>query len=1094
MKTKFKKNGRRLLAAILCLVMAVMALPMSAFAWTSEEGVSCTSSFGDYYVGSDGGYYRSKSSYSFIVYDSDGNTSVRTISAGNAKRKYLMTDSSGTHQVYCVESGIDFNTGNSYVSQNGKNSSYFRKLPTEAQFGVMMALMYGWHEGKSSPVAGTNTDDYAFATQTIIWEYQQQLRTSPSDLHSANGIDADTYRYSLKGRPAEKCYDWILSQMASHYIIPSFAARNQSKADTYTLKYNPDRKNYSLTLTDTNNTLANLSLSASGIKVSRSGNQYTFTSDKMITSPITVSAQKAVNLDCDEMLIWGCVGKQTMVSGASDPVYFYFKIDTETYGTGLIKKTSEDGVVSGIKFNISGNGVNQTVVTKADGTVDISLMPGVYTVTEQPIDRYEPQSVQRITIVSGHTSTVTFSNTLKRGSLEIIKSSEDNLVEGVKFHLYGTSLSGLPVDEYAVTDANGVARFENVLISGATPYTVEEIDTAVRYVIPASQTAPIEWEKVTSRSFTNILKKFNVTVTKSDAEMGTAQGDASLAGAVYGIYKGEELIDTYTTDKNGQFTTKYYVCGNDWTVREISPSEGYLLDKTIHKVGAEPELYTVEFNSTANDVTEQVIKGNIAIIKHTDNGETQIETPETGAAFEVFLKAAGSFDAAEETERDILTCDENGFAQTKNMPYGILGYDRVGDTYVINEEQAETVRMIFDLYLQGFGSMKIAQILTERKRKTATGLIKWSVSNIMRAIKNATYTGTKCYNKSRSNNFLEQKRINNLDMSTYEYVEGDFPAIVSQEIWDKAQAIRENRMKPALVSAEKTTHSKRDSRDIWVNKLRCSCGSSYRKNKWHTKLDGKTSYGYQCYNQLNNGIRRKRAEIGLDTEGYCDSRMITDWKLDFMAKALLEHLWQERKESVLIALDLIRHYYKEERTLDNKSDAASIQARIDKANSRLANLIAMRADGEISKDEYQSMRSPIDKEIKELQKALEDTPTNKGCPRGLDLEGIRSTLNSLIDFSGSTISHDVINQFVYMVTPTSDTTFDWYVNLNGTADVKATFTAEGRKKSCIIKLEEIEKISSVHRKENEDNAHLIKNPIVFAFLHRLLLRSRETSN
>ena len=391
----------------------------------------------------------------------------------------------------------------------------------------------------------------------------------------------------------------------------------------------------------------------------------------MIASPITVSAQKAVNLDCDEMLIWGCVGKQTMVSGASDPVYFYFKIDTETYGTGLIKKTSEDGVVSGIKFNISGNGVNQTVVTKADGTVDISLMPGVYTVTEQPIDRYEPQSVQRITIVSGHTSTVTFSNTLKRGSLEIIKSSEDDMVEGVKFHLYGTSLSGLPVDEYAVTDANGVARFENVLISGADPYTVEEIDTAVRYVIPASQTAPIEWEKVTSRSFTNILKKFNVTVTKSDAEMGTAQGDASLAGAVYGIYKDEELIDTYTTDKNGQFTTKYYVCGNDWTVRELSPSEGYLLDRTIHKVGAEPELYTVEFNSTANDVTEQVIKGNIAIIKHTDNGETQIETPETGAAFEVFRKAAGSFDAAKETERDILTCDENGFAQTKDMPYGI---------------------------------------------------------------------------------------------------------------------------------------------------------------------------------------------------------------------------------------------------------------------------------------------------------------------------------------------------------------------------------------------------------------------------------------
>ena len=156
---------------------------------------------------------------------------------------------------------------------------------------------------------------------------------------------------------------------------------------------------------------------------------------------------------------------------------------------------------------------------------------------------------------------------------------------------------------------------------------------------------------------------------------------------------------------------------------------------------------------------------------------------------------------------------------------------------------------------------------------------------------------------------------------------------------------------------------------------------------------------------------------------------------------------------------------------------------MDKANSRLTNLIAMRADGEISKDEYQAMRSPVDEEIKKLQKALDEIPQEKSNPKGLDIEGIRSTLNSFIDFSGSTISHDVVNQFVYLITPTSDTTFDWYVNLNGTADVKATFTAEGRKKNCIIKLEEIEKISSVHREKNEDNAHFIKNPHIFTYLH-----------
>lgn len=382
----------------------------------------------------------------------------------------------------------------------------------------------------------------------------------------------------------------------------------------------------------------------------------------------------------------------------------------------------------------------------------------------------------------------------------------------------------------------------------------------------------------------------------------------------------------------------------------------------------------------------------------------------------------------------------------------ILGYDRVGDTYIINEEQAETVRIIFDLYLQGYGSMRIAKMLTEKKRKTASGIVKWNVSNIMRAIKNVTYTGTKCYNKSRSNNFLEQKRINNLDMSTYEYVEGDFPAIVSQEVWDKAQKIRESRVKPSLVSTTKTTHSKRDSKDIWVNKLRCSCGSSFRKDKWHTKLDGKISYGYQCYNQINNGNKKKREALGLDTEGYCDIKMITDWKLDFMAKELLEHLWQDRKASVLIAIDLIKRYYKDERLSENQHDAVSIKAKIDKAQTRLTNLIAMRADGELSKEEYQTMRKPIDDEIQQLQEKINQAPNDEQPKSGLELDGIISTLNTLIDFSGTKVSEEVINQFVYRVTPTSDTTFDWYVNLNGTADVRATFTAEGRKNRAVVKL------------------------------------------
>ena len=353
----------------------------------------------------------------------------------------------------------------------------------------------------------------------------------------------------------------------------------------------------------------------------------------------------------------------------SDPVKAYLNLKV-SYGSTKIVKTSEDGKVEGISFTITGNGVNKTVVTGAGGVIQIdNLAPGVYTVTEQSYDKYEPQEVRRVTVVSGQVATVNFNNTLKRGTLIVTKTSEDGLNEGVKFHLYGTSLSGLAVDEYAVTDSTGKAVFSDVLVG--TGYTLEEVDTAIRYVVPEKQTAAVEWNTVTNNSFTNILKKWNVTVTKSDTETGLPQGDATLAGAVYGIYKGDQLVDTYTTDANGQFTTKYYVCGDDWTIREIMPSEGYLLDSTVYPIGAEAKNYTVEYNTTANDVTEQIIKGKIAIIKHTDDGETQLETPEAGAEFAVFLKADGSYESAKASERDYLTCDENGYAVTKGLPYGI---------------------------------------------------------------------------------------------------------------------------------------------------------------------------------------------------------------------------------------------------------------------------------------------------------------------------------------------------------------------------------------------------------------------------------------
>lgn len=669
MNAILKSKSTRLLSALLAVLMIVAMLPTSAFAWSVEEGTKCTSTYGDKYLGSDGDYFYSKPTTTVIFYNDDGSFYVKTYSSGSARHKYMLIDSSGNqHYVYCIESGAIFNYSDTYNSTSGKNSKYFQNLPVTAQFGIMMALMYGYHEGMTTPVAGTNNDDFAYATQCIIWEYQQQLRTSPTSIASNNGIDADMYNHTIKGRPAEKCYNWILEQMSKHYVVPSFSSCSQSSAQTYTLKYDAAKDNYSITLTDTNNTLADINFSASGITVTHSGNQYTFTSKNMISNAVMISAQKKTNLGMGKMFIWGCPGKQTMASGAEDPVFFYFKLNTETKGVGHIVKTSEDGKVEGVKFNISGNGIDETVTTGKNGTVDLDLLPGTYTVTELPDDKYETQAAQTVTIVSGKTSTVTFNNTLRRGALKVTKTAEDGLAEGVRFHLYGTSYCGLPVDEYAVTDASGVAAFDDVLIG--TGYTLEEVGTPIRYVIPDDQTAAIEWNKVTNKSFDNALKKWNLTVTKVDRETGSAQGDASLAGAKYSIYKGDELIDTYVTDADGKFTTKYYVCGNDWSIRELDSSEGYLVTPGGEQIGVDPKNYTAEYNSESMQQYEQVKKGNIAIIKHTDDGETQIETPEEGTEFAVYLKSAGSYDNAKDSERDYLVCDENGFAQTKDLPYG----------------------------------------------------------------------------------------------------------------------------------------------------------------------------------------------------------------------------------------------------------------------------------------------------------------------------------------------------------------------------------------------------------------------------------------
>lgn len=701
MKTqKFKRTLSLFLAMLMC-VTTLFGMGTTAFAAEETDEVYLISypRDGDANYGGEWGH----NSLSFMNGWSTATSRFTTIRAMGSYEGNIC---------YCIEPGVPQQTGNTFTKKGEDFWDYYPSFynstisPDDIKLFIGRIFQYGYTGTISTSWRSQNEGGdklaHAVATQLLIWETVVGERDADFGKVSTGGKNAITEQictsHPLYSQIMSYC-DSIAASVQKHSKVPSFFSKSAGKAQNIELAW--DGEKYTATLTDTNNVLSDYLFSASvpGIRFSVNGNKLTITADTAPADTVTITAEKR-NSQRRGVITWtdgvyGPNGKLqdtvTYAQTVNDPVKGYLNIKV-SYGSAKIVKTSEDGKVEGISFTITGNGVNKTVTTGAGGIIQIdNLAPGVYTVTEQSYDKYEPQEVRRVTVVSGQVATVNFNNTLKRGTLIVTKTSEDGLNEGVKFYLYGTSLSGLAVDEYAVTDNTGKAVFSDVLIG--TGYTLEEVDTAIRYVVPEQQTAAVEWNAVTNKSFTNILKKWNVIVTKSDAETGMPQGDATLAGAVYGIYKGDQLVGTYTTDANGQFTTKYYVCGDDWTIREITPSEGYLLDSTVYPIGAEAKNYTVEYNTTANDVTDQIIKGKIAIIKHTDDGETQLETPEAGAEFAVFLKAAGSYESAKASERDYLICDENGYAVTKDLPYGI---------YTVHQTKSWDSRELladFDVYI-----------------------------------------------------------------------------------------------------------------------------------------------------------------------------------------------------------------------------------------------------------------------------------------------------------------------------------------------------------------------------------------------------------
>ena len=528
-------------------------------------------------------------------------------------------------EAYCIEPGHTLYSGNTLTESA---STVWKNLGSAKQKAINLALLYG-KPGSGKSLSGTEDQKWV-ATQLIVWEFVSGCRSTSEGYKCTNTKFIDGICAGGANPGVKSVYNAISKSLANYSTVPSFASAIASKAEPYEMKYSDGK--YTLTLTDSNSILSDFDFkTTSGISVSKSGNKLTLTSTLPVNDAVTFNSAKSMpDVGKTVLVPYGDATLQDVISGVendADPIRAYFKVKTSSGNLKLVK-TSEDGNVANIEFTVKDDGYSKTVKTNSKGEFELTdLVPGNYTVTEITDSKYETQKSQNVKVESGKTATVTFENVLKKGSLEVVKTSEDNFNEGVEFHLYGTSLSGASIDLYATTNADGIAKFENVLVSGDKPYTLEEVNTADRYVVPKTQRVVIEWNKVTKKEVENKIIRGSIKGLKIDNET-----KENIEGALFGLFNINEIkfteetaILTAESNEEGIFTFENVPYG-EYIVRELKPATGYIPNGENYPVTILENKEVVEINVLNDKIPE--LKTTAAIDgkkEFTVNGDVTID-------------------------------------------------------------------------------------------------------------------------------------------------------------------------------------------------------------------------------------------------------------------------------------------------------------------------------------------------------------------------------------------------------------------------------------------------------------------------------------
>ena len=506
---------------------------------------------------------------------------------------------------YCIEPGYSLFSGNQLTE--GK-SSVWDGVSAAKRKAVNIALLYG-KPGNAKNLGGTDGQKW-IATQLIVWELMTGCRNTSEGFKCTNTKYIDGMCSGDKNPGVKSVYNSISNAMADHNTVPSFAAALASKAKTYEMDYKSG--SYTLTLTDSNKVLSKFSYKTTGgVTVKQSGNTLTLTSSKAITSAVTFTSNKTVpTVSSNSVLVaHGDSSKQDVITGlaAPDPVPSVFKVKTNS-GNLKIVKTAEDGNVSGIEFTIKGTGYSKTAKTNSKGELELTdLVPGTYTVTETPSDKYVKQPAQTVKVENGKTATVKFNNAINRGNLDIVKTSEDGVVADIQFTVKGTNFN-----QTAKTDKDGKISLTNLLPG---TYTVTEAPSE-KYEKQDPQTVKVEYGKTATVKFHNTIDRGALDIIKTSEDGIVADIEFTVTG--------NNFNKTVKTDKNGKINIPNLLPGK-YTVTEKTPDR---------YVDQQSQTVTVEYGKTATVSFKNVLKRSEIVIQKKDVESKKI-IPLAGFGFQI---------------------------------------------------------------------------------------------------------------------------------------------------------------------------------------------------------------------------------------------------------------------------------------------------------------------------------------------------------------------------------------------------------------------------------------------------------------------------